>query len=465
MQEESQKRHVLIATDDTDYGATLARFLEGFDYTVERCHDSQGVIRITSRRDPTVVLLDLNLVGEGDLDLISFVRRQSPETQVVLLFEPQDVDLAIDGIRRGAYFYLPKSCQPSDVAMIVTKSIRAHEAQTAMGKYENTLLEEMAGNTPAMKRVVELVSKVAPTDSAVLLLGESGTGKEVIANMVHRLSQRRELPFVAINCAALPEQLLESELFGHVKGAFTGADSDKTGLFEEADGGTLFLDEVAEMPLLQQAKLLRVLQNGEIRRVGASTTGHVDVRILAATNRDLVKEVEQNRFREDLYFRLNVIQIAIPPLRERPDAIGPLVRNFLNRYNKKFGRDVQSIDEHAWSLLQNYKYPGNIRELESIVAHAVIMADTTTIRVSDLPDSLRLGSTRLALPDYGSTEIPTIEEMERRLIETALQKLEGNQTEVAKRLGISRSTLWRKMKDYGLSRTGEEEETAVHSAG
>ncbi|MCH7909732.1 MAG: sigma 54-interacting transcriptional regulator [Candidatus Hydrogenedentes bacterium] len=301
--------------------------------------------------------------------------------------------------------------------------------------------------------------KVAPTDSTVLLLGESGTGKEVMANTIHRLSPRRDQAFVAINCAALPEQLLESELFGHVKGAFTSAESDKVGLFEEADNGTIFLDEIGDLPLAAQAKLLRVLQNGEIRRVGDAQTRHVDVRILAATNRNLVEAVANNQFREDVYFRLNVIQILIPPLRERRDAIPALVREFLRRYSARFHRNVHTIDEHAWSLLQHYRYPGNIRELESTVAHAVILADGDTIHVENLPDSIRFGDgASLALPHYDSGQIPTLVDMEKDLIRTALEKLNGNQTEVAKKLGVSRSTLWRKMKEYGLSRKASSEE-------
>ncbi len=452
--------YILIASDEGDYSLSLSRFLDAQNYAVERCHDAQGVLRLVGRREVDVLILDLSLLDKDNLDLISFVRRQSPATQIILIFDIHQVSHAFEGIRKGAFFYLPRSCEPSDVALIIDKAVRALKTQASLVAYEQSLLEEVSGNTPAMKRVVELITKVAPTDSTVLLLGESGTGKEVIANTVHRLSARQDRPFIAVNCAAIPEQLLESELFGHIKGAFTGAESDKIGLFKEADGGTLFLDEVGEMPLVAQAKLLRVVQNGEIRRVGDSKIEHVDVRILAATNIDLVRAVEEKFFREDLYFRLNVIQIVIPPLRERPDAIAPLAKSFLDRYNAKFNRSVQSMDEHAWLVLQNYRYPGNIRELESIIAHAVIMAEGDTMRIEDLPDQMRTGKgVRLALPNYAQDDIPTLQEMEKSLIEMALEKLKGNQTEVAKKMGISRSTLWRKMKEYGISRTSDGEET------
>jgi transcriptional regulator with PAS, ATPase and Fis domain len=375
----------------------------------------------------------------------------------VLIFEPNQVEGAIDGIHRGAYFYLPKSCQPSDVALIVSKALRAAESHAAMQGYEQELLEQLVGSSPAMKRVLELISKVAPTDSTVLLLGESGTGKEVLANSIHRLSPRRDRPFIAVNCAALPEQLLESELFGHLRGSFTGAESDKAGLFEEADGGTIFLDEIGDTAPAMQAKLLRVLQNGEIRRVGDTINRRVDVRVLAATNKDLVEAVSAKAFREDLYFRLNVIQIKIPPLRQRLDALPALVNQFLRRYNKKFGRKVQTIDEHAWRLLQTYGYPGNIRELESIIAHAVILSEGPAITAEDLPDTVRFGDTpRLALPHLDSDGIPSLEVMEKRLIQRALRQLSGNQTEAAKQLGISRSTLWRKIKEYGIDVDGQD---------
>ena len=443
--------HVLIACKDTAYADTLARHLRAGGYRIERCHDSRGVLRLCGRKPYGVIVLDLDLSWEGDIDLVSFIRRRAPATCIILLFDHARIEQAVEGIRHGAFFYLPKASLPADVSLVVAKAARHRATSATLHDYEQDLFEQMAGATPAMRRVIELIAKVAPTDGIVLLLGESGTGKEVLANTVHRLSSRRDGPFIAINCAALPDSLLESELFGHIEGAFTGAHKDKRGLFDEADGGTILLDEVGDMSLITQAKLLRVLQDGEVRAVGSSVVKRVDVRVIAATNRDLVEAVAANQFREDLYYRLNVIQIRIPPLRERMDALPSLLGHFLARFNTQYGKHVGQVDDPALALLRDYEYPGNVRELESIVAHAVIMCDGDTVRARDLPDQVRLGvGGRLALPDYAADSIPTIGEMEEQLIRSALGKLDGNQTETARRLGISRSTLWRKMKEYEM---------------
>lgn len=449
----TRKPTVLVATNDLSYGTTLSEFLRSQGCRVERCHDAAGVLRLTGRHCYEVLVLDLELSMEGDLDLVSFVRQKSPETRLVLLFNPALMEKALEGIRQGAFFYLPKNSAPADVALVVENAMQHRNTEAAAKDFEQTLFEELAGQTAAMQRVLELIQKVAPTDSTVLLLGESGTGKEVLANTIHRLSRRRDRPFIAINCAALPESLLESELFGHVRGAFTGAERDKRGLFEEADGGTIFLDEIGDMSPITQAKVLRVLQNGEIRRVGSAASQRVDVRILAATNRDLVQAVANNAFREDLYFRLNVVQIRIPPLRERMDALPALINHFLTRANARYGKRVRRIDEHAMSLLLHYDYPGNVRELESIITHAVILADGDTIRAKDLPEQVQFGRTpRLALPYCAEDGILTLAAMEKKHIQEALDRLNGNQSLAAKKLGISRSTLWRKMREYGIGK-------------
>ena len=450
----SKSAQILVACREIAYGNTVSRFLQANRHTVENCFDTQGLLRTISRRTYDVIVLDLELGDEADLNLVSFARRRHPDVQIILLFEITKLERALDGIRQGAFFYLPKECQPSDVALVVNKALHATQTTTALDQYEQNAFEELVGGTTAMRRVVELITKVAPTDSTVLLLGESGTGKELLANAVHRLSRRKDKPFVAINCAALPETLLESEMFGHVRGAFTGADSDKRGLFEEADGGSIFLDEIGDMAPITQAKLLRVLQNGEIRPVGASVARRVDVRVIAATNRDLVEAVRAYKFREDLYFRLNVIQISIPPLRERLDALPALVNHFLARSNAKFQRHVRKLDDQVQILLRNYSFPGNVRELESIIAHAVILCEGDTLTARDLPDQVRQGTTlRLALPDHASERVTTLIEIEEHAIRDTLERLNGNQSEAARRLGISRSTLWRKMKEYGIPAT------------
>ncbi len=443
--------HLLVATPDTDYGAVLCNFLAVDDYELERCHDMAGVLRRVGRKPFDTIILDLDLNTDGNMDLVSFVRQQAPQAQLILLFDVRQIEAALEGIRQGAFFYLPKSSPPSDVALVIAKAHHLRAVTTTAGQHEQSAFENLVGSSPAMQRVVRLIQKVAPTDGTVLLLGESGTGKEVLANTIHRLSERRDRAFVAVNCAALPEALLESELFGHVKGAFTGATEDKAGLFEEADGGTIFLDEIGDMAPITQAKLLRVLQNGEIRRVGANTSMQINARILAATNRDLVQAVADNSFREDLYFRLNVVQIRIPPLRERMEALPGLIGIFLKRANQQYNKDVQDMDEHTQRLLMSYEYPGNVRELETIVAHAVIMADGPTIVAADLPEQVQFGTTpRLRLTHDASTSILSLADLEAEHIQNTLEALGGNQTRAAKLLGISRSTLWRKMKEYGV---------------
>lgn len=442
---------ILLACSEISYGQVLESFLQRPDMLIERCHDTKGLLRLVSRRGYDVVVLDLNLDGQSDMDLVSFVRQKNPTTRQILLFGPDQLTRALEGIRSGAFFYLPLSSAPSDVALVVEKAARDMAAESTVDEFEQNLFEELAGRTGTMQRVLELIRKVAPTDSTVLLLGESGTGKEVVANSLHRLSRRRDRAFVAVNCAALPEALLESELFGHVRGAFTGADRDKEGLFAEADGGTLFLDEIGDMALITQAKLLRVLQNGEVRQVGANVARRVNVRIIAATNRDLLDAVGRHAFREDLYFRLNVVQIRIPPLRERMDALPALAAHFIALANARFGKNVTGMDDAAAQYLRQYTFPGNVRELESIVAHAVIMADGELIRPQDLPDVVRHGPmNRPALVHQAQDSVPTLAEMEARHIREVLRIFGGNQTVAAKRLGISRSTLWRKMGEYGI---------------
>lgn len=441
---------ILIAVPDPDLSRAVQEFLRRPGFQIERCHDAKGVLRYAGQRSFDVVVLDLKMGGEAHVDLISFIRQRHPRTELILLFTPDLQDRALEGIRRGAYFYLPTSCAASDIALVVENALRTLAVRSKVAHFEQTFFEELVGNTPAMQRVVELITKVAPTDSTVLFLGESGTGKEVFANTLHRLSRRSEKPFIAINCAALPEALLESEMFGHVKGSFTGAEKDTRGLFKEADGGTIFLDEIGDMSLVTQAKLLRVLQNGEIRPVGASLTERVDVRVVAATNKDLAEAVSENRFREDLYFRLNVITVRIPPLRERMDALPVLVGHFLARYNAKFGKSLRGLDDEAAGLLRSYDFPGNVRELESIVEHAVILADTDLIRPRDLPEQAQRGQRRLAITHEQDNHIATLSKMEARHIEHVLSVCNGNQTLVARHLGISRSTLWRKMREYGI---------------
>ena len=322
----------------------------------------------------------------------------------------------------------------------------------------------IVGASARMQRIFRLVAKVAPTDSTILLLGESGTGKELIARSVHLQSRRAAGPFVPVNVAAIPETLVESELFGHARGAFTGANSDRAGLIEQAEGGTLFLDEVGDMPAAAQVKLLRTLESNEVRRVGERTARVVDVRLVAATHRDLVKEIAAGRFREDLYYRLNVVQIELPPLRERREDIGLLASYFLDRLAARNGRGKLAFTPEAAAMIERYDYPGNVRELENAIEHAVAVSEGRTIEAADLPASIR--APRLLPRESSDGAAParrlpadraawSLRDIEKEHIELVLERHHGNATAAAKQLGISRTTLWRKMRSYGIARPPE----------
>ena len=323
----------------------------------------------------------------------------------------------------------------------------------------------IVGASPKMQRLFRLVSKIAPTDSTILILGESGTGKELVARSLHLQSRRANGPFVPVNVAAIPESLVESELFGFARGAFTGANADRAGLVEQADNGTLFLDEVGDMPLAAQVKLLRTLENNEVRRLGDGTPRWVNVRVVAATHRDLMDEIAKGRFREDLYYRLNVVQIELPPLRERREDVGLLASYFLDRIGHREGRGKMRFTPDAEAMLERYDYPGNVRELENAIEHAVAVSEGRVIEAEDLPSAIRAprmlprGNPPAAAPaaperDAADRSTWSLAEVERDHIRIVLAKHGGNATAAAKQLGISRTTLWRKLREYGLSRRG-----------
>ncbi len=442
---------ILVVEQDEPFRTTLADGLTAAGHKVHLSSSVQRSYKAISSSKHDVIVIDATLLGEGKMDPVVFARREQPDTPVVVLAAPDDIDRAVEAVRKGAYLFTVKSARADDAVLLIEKAAKHKERSLQLGEFEQADVVEMVGPDRAMQRVFEVVRKVAPTDSTVLLLGESGVGKDVVAGLVHRLSSRRDRPFVALNCAALPETLLESELFGHVKGSFTGAIADKKGLFEEADGGTVFLDEIGDMALATQARVLRVLQNGEVRRVGDTMSRQVDVRVLAASNKDLAGAIEQKEFREDLYFRLNVIQLTIPPLRERMDALPRLARHFLLKFGATMGKTISRIDDDAQFCLANYHYPGNVRELENIIEHAVIMSEDGIIRARDLPDSVLAPKPKLALPDRSADRFMTLDEMEADLIRDTLARVRGNQTVAAKKLGISRSTLWRKLKKHNIS--------------
>ncbi|MEK7477271.1 MAG: sigma-54 dependent transcriptional regulator [Candidatus Coatesbacteria bacterium] len=422
-----------------------------------------------SRSTWDLAVIDVRVLGQEEASLLHFLRARSPRAGVVLTAAPQDAEAALRAGMQTPSSLLLKPIRPADLVIVLKRLALAEAPVPAStppeGEEAPFAYHGVVGKSLAMRRVLRLAAKVAPTDSSVVITGETGVGKELVARMIQRLSPRADRPFVTVNCGAIPDNLVESELFGHKAGSFTDAVADKKGLFEIAHGGTMLLDEVGELPLAAQVKLLRALEDHEIRRVGDTAPIRADVRVLAATNRDLAEDVRQGRFREDLWFRLNVVQIHLPALRDRPEDVPPLLLHFLADANRRFGKNTAGFSPEALSVIGRYDFPGNIRELRNLVEHAVVMADHQLVRIEDLPLQVVTGASRDRLltgpagrpapavapgPEPGG-EFKTIARAEQDLIAWTLRKLGGNQTEVAKRLGISRSTLWRKIKEYGIT--------------
>ncbi|MEW6516999.1 MAG: sigma-54 dependent transcriptional regulator [candidate division FCPU426 bacterium] len=444
-------RKILILSEDRALKDEFQKSLAQSRYQLDELREKDRLLDQSGAAAYDVVVLDENSVG-GDLDLVSLLREQRPH-KILWLARAGHVASAAEAIQRGADFYLPLPLDSGQWQQLLGEWERRDE-----GKPEHRLLPasleefqeaEVVGHSEAIRRAFLLAARVAPTDSPVLITGETGVGKELVARAVHRLSSRSHKPFVAVNCGAIPETLLESELFGYRKGAFTGATVDRAGLFEQAAGGTFFLDEVGELSPAMQVKLLRVLEDDKIRPLGGNDEVRVNVRILAATNRDLAGELAQKQFRSDLFYRLNVINIHVPPLRERPEDVPALIKFFLHKYNQRFGKNVISITRDALFSLLHYDYPGNVRELENIIQHGVILSDGTVIEKTSLPPQV-FQRGQLALEGSRKEQPVSLNQAEEDLIKQALTRFGGNQTETAKSLGISRSTLWRKIKAYQL---------------
>ena len=386
----SARARILVVDDERSMQEFLEICFRGQGYDVATAGDVDTALALIDADDYDVVLSDLQMSGRSGLDLLHAVRETSPETAVILITAFATTETAIAAMKEGAYDYVTKPFKVDELRLVVEKALEkkllSRENRRLRSELQSQLRQrDLIGTSAAMHRVYELVSQVAETRTNVLISGESGTGKELVARAIHARSDRRDRPFVAINCGAIPENLLESELFGHVKGAFTGAVSGKEGLFETADGGTLLLDEVGELPASLQVKLLRVLQERTIRRVGGTSDRRVDVRILAATNRRLEQEVAGGRFREDLYYRLNVIQIALPPLRERREDIPLLVQHFVEKYARELGKPIRGVGAAAAERLLAYPYPGNVRELENAIERAVALSRDGEIGPDALP--------------------------------------------------------------------------------
>ena len=469
--------NILIADLDDSFISDIRRSWSLNDTELILCSDRESLMPLIKKDSIDLAFIEVPLLTHSNMDMVSFLKEKNPGIEIFVLCDNKNWPGATSAIARGANSFLMKPATVEQLEDIAKKIQAQQQNQSTHQLMESQVLDSLLGDTPEMRKILKTVYKIAPTTSTVLITGESGSGKEFLANVIHRYSKRANSPFVAVNCGAIPENLIESELFGSKKGSYTGSTADKKGLFESANGGTLFLDEVGELSPSTQVKLLRFLQSHEIRRVGETEARYLDVRIVAATNRDLQLAMEDGRFREDLYYRLNTFHLHLPPLRERRPVIPTLVHYFVLKNKEITGKEITELEPAAQYALSKYAYPGNIRELENIVEHAIVLSEGGVIRLEDLPENVQEEAREktLAIPhqksetsevaaipmpetsrektdtDESSDEILSLEEMERRHILHALSVCKNNKTEVCKKLGISRATLWRKLKELQIA--------------
>jgi len=452
----TQKLRVLFVDDEPAIRDVMKIELPRMGHDVVMCEDGHAALKALEKQPFDAAIVDLRMPGLSGWDVIDHIKKVSPETEVIISTGHGDVDAAIQAVRMGAYDFLRKPCKLVEISAALK---RVAEKRTLTNKtiaLESRLKAvegspDLIGHSPPMLRVKKLCEKIAPTGSSVLIQGETGTGKELVARRIHDLSPRAAMPFVPVNCGALAEHLVESELFGHGKGAYTGADKSRKGLIEVANGGTLFLDEFGELDKSMQVKLLRFLESGEVRRVGENEAFHVDVRIVCATNRDLQKMVADGSFREDLYFRINTFEIPLPPLRERKDDIPELARTLVGRYLKRRDVPESMLSPQTISVLKQYDWPGNVRELANALERATIMSDGTTIRPEDLPSHLlrnvNMSEVQAVIPQTlpVSSAPKTLREIEMDMIYKVLDKYQGDKPKAAAELGIALKTLYNKL--------------------
>jgi len=463
------KPTILVVDDEPGVRSSLSGVLRDEGYSVEAVSSGEQCLERLTRGAVDLILLDVWLPGMDGLATLARLRERQIDAQVVLISGHGNIESAVRAIKLGAFDFVEKPLSLDKTVLVIRNALHQRrleqENQALRAKVDRT--QTMVGESYAMRQLREQVAMAAPTNGRVLIYGENGTGKELVARTIHNLSRRRHHVFVEVNCAAIPEELIESELFGHVKGAFTGAVADRRGKFEAADGGTLFLDEIGDMSLKTQAKVLRVLQEQTLEAVGGNQRIKVDARVLAATNKDLQAEIRAGQFREDLYFRLNVIPIFVPPLRDRQEDIPMLADHFMAEFAREYGRRVKNFDASARAVLQQYPWPGNVRELRNVTERLVIMVPGDRISSSDLSFLEPSGLSRSQPVSEPSTERLTLHEardrFERDLILRTLAEQQGNMSRTADVLGVERSNLYRKMKAFGIapSRRGEEEAETV----
>jgi two-component system response regulator HydG len=448
---------VFVIDDEREMVDLIALGLKKRGFTVVPFGSGADAIAAIPGRDVDVIVTDLNMKGMTGLELCQRVVADRPDIPVLMLTAFGSFETAVGAIRAGAYDFVTKPVEIEALAIAIRRAAEHRALRGEVRRLREVVANtrgrgELLGASPAMQQVFQLIDQVSTTDATVLITGESGTGKEVVAREIHNRSRRATGPFVAVNCAAVPESLLESELFGHAKGAFTDAKQSRQGLFQQAGGGTLFLDEIGEMALVLQPKLLRALQERKVRPVGGEAEAPIDVRLVAATNRDLEEMVDDKRFREDLYYRINVIHVPLPPLRARGGDVLLLAQHLLRHYAAVFDKKVVGLSTAAAERMMTYDWPGNVREVSNCLERAVALANFEEIQVDDLPDKIRASAARRHA-NLSGTEIPellTLEEIERRHVVRVLEACDGNRTDAAKMLGLDRKTLYRKLLRWGV---------------
>lgn len=449
------RHRILVVDDDATSRKGLQDLVAAWGYDASAAADGREALERMAERSPSVVVSDLVMPGLDGMGLLAALQRDYPGTALIILTGQGTIESAVQAMKDGAFDYLTKPVDPTRLRLLLDKALERTETVREVQLLRRQLrqrgsLGPIVGSSKVMQEIMRQLELAAPTDATLLVVGESGTGKELVARTVHELSPRRKGPFVAVNCAAIPQGLLESEIFGHEKGAFTGAVERRQGCFELADGGTLFLDEVAEMESATQVKFLRVLQEGQFRRVGGKAEVQVDTRIIAATNRDPAEALRDGTLREDLYYRLNVFALALPPLRERMEDLPELVQGFLDEFNERHGRAVRGVDEEALAILRQHRWPGNVRELRNAMERAMIVCPGEVIRAEHLPAPLGLGPAAAPAAE-GGVPLPlgtSLEAAERQLILRTLAHTGNNKTRAAEILGISLKTLHNKLNKY-----------------
>ncbi|MDD2891112.1 MAG: sigma-54 dependent transcriptional regulator [bacterium] len=444
-------KNILVVDDELSMQKVLSAMLQKEGYKVITANNGKEALEHFKKDSPNLVITDLKMPEMDGLTLLSEIMKVSPGVPVIMITAHGTVETAVSAMKQGAYDFIIKPFDINEIKQVVEKALNVQEKNTQNFLISPEDEDEIVGKSPKMQEVYQMIEKVSKSVATVYIRGESGTGKELAARAIHYRSDRKDKPFIKVNCAAIPENLLESELFGYEKGAFTGANVAKPGRFELADGGTLFLDEIAEMSINNQSKLFRVLQEREFERIGGVRTVKVDIRLIVATSKNLQEYVAEGKFREELYYRLNVVPISLPPLRERKEDIKALVEFFISRFSKREGKNIRGISDDALKMLMDYSWQGNIRELENVIERTVVLEDVEILQSEHFPHlktNVETGSQKLTLKEEskkGKTET------EKSLIIEALQASNGNRTKAAEALGISRRTLQLKIKEYSLN--------------